>query len=109
MALLTSDVVGQIVAAVRPHVAKHWKDAKRYAELEAAKLAQTLELVVELKLAGKIDEQQARALIEMQKHSMQAVLLALEGIGLVAAQNAVNAALKVVKDLVNGAIKFPLL
>jgi len=40
---------------------------------------------------------------------MQAVLLAVEGIGLIAAQNVINAALGAVKEAVNKAIGFALL
>ena len=40
---------------------------------------------------------------------MQTVLLTIEGLGIVAVQNAINAALSVVKDTVNTAIGFTLL
>ena len=109
MAIPAQELIGAIVGAMKPILKKHWKQAEVFARSEAAKLAQTLELIVELKAAGRIDEQQAKALVEMQKHSMQAVLLAIEGIGLIAAQNAINAAVDAIRDLVNPAIGIPLL
>ncbi|MGA3244400.1 MAG: hypothetical protein ABSE41_07285 [Bacteroidota bacterium] len=101
--------VSILIGAMKPILDKYWGDVKDYAESEAAKMAKTLETVVQLRVAGKIDDQQAQALVEMQKNAMQAVLLAIQGIGLIAAQKAINAALAAVKDIVNKAIGFPLL
>lgn len=109
MALDPKDLVGAIVSAVKPVLNKYWGEVRDYAEAEAEKMAKTLATITALRTANKIDDQQAQALLEMQKHSMQAVLLAVEGIGLIAAQNAVNAALGAVKDTVNRAIGFVLL
>jgi hypothetical protein len=109
MALEARDLAGPILEAIKPVLKKHWEVVKDYAETEAEKMAKTLATITALRLAGKIDEQQAQALLELQKHSMQAVFLAIEGIGLIAAQNAINAALGAVKGMVNGAIGFGLL
>jgi hypothetical protein len=109
MTISVHDLVGPILAAVKPILAKHWEDVSAYAEGEATKMAQTLATIASLKAAGKIDEKQAAVLIDMQKHAMQAVLCAVEGIGLIAAQNAINAALDAVAGIVNKGIGFALL
>ena len=109
MALKLDELVGAIVGAMRPVLKKHWKDAKDYAEAESRKMAQTLETIAKLRAAGKINQEQAEALLEMQKAAMRAVLLTVEGIGLIAAQNAINAGLGAVRDIVNGAVGFVLL
>jgi hypothetical protein len=109
MALDANALVGAIIGAVKPVLNKYWGEVRDYAETEAAKMAATLANITALRVADKIDDQEAEALLEMQKHSMQAVFLAVEGIGLLAAQNAVNAALGAVKDTVNKAIGFALL
>jgi hypothetical protein len=109
MALDIEALIGPMLSAIKPVLNKYWSDVKDYAETEAEKMAKTLATITELHVAGKIDEQQAQALLDMQKHSMQAVVLAIEGIGVVAAQNSINAALGAVKDVVNKAIGFPLL
>lgn len=109
MALDAKDLLGPILSAIKPVLNKYWGDVKDYAQAEAEKMAKTLATITELRIANKIDDQQAQALLDMQKHSMQAVLLAVEGIGLIAAQNAINAALAAVKDVVNKAIGFALL
>ncbi len=109
MALDPKDLLGPILKAIKPILSKYWSDVKDYAETEAEKMATTLANITELRVTGKINDQQAGALVDMQKHSMQAVLLAVEGIGLIAAQSAINAALAAVKTVVNKAIGFALL
>ena len=109
MALDPNDLAAPILEAIEPVLSKYWGDVKEYAETEAQKMATTLASITKLRRADRINNQQAQALLEMQKHAMQAVLLAVEGIGLVAAQNAVNAGLAAVKDTVNRAMGFVLL
>lgn len=109
MALNIQDVADALFAAVKPVLAKSWDQVQEFAKTESAKLAQTLASIERLKLSGQIDEGQSQALLDMQKQAMQAVLLTVEGIGLVTAQNAINAALGAVKDLVNGALGFSLI
>jgi hypothetical protein len=98
-----------ILVAVRSMLGKHWDYVQLHAEGEAAKMAQALETVSRLRLGGMINDDQAIGFIDMQRHAMQSVLLAVEGIGLTAAQNAVNAALGAVKDVINKGLPFPLL
>lgn len=109
MALNAQDLVGPMLNAIKPVLQKYWGDVRDYAETETDKMAATLANIARLKAAGAINEHQAQALLEMQRQAMQAVLLAVEGIGLIAAQNAINAALGAVKDVVNGSIGFALL
>jgi hypothetical protein len=109
MALDTKDLVGPILNAIKPIVGKEWGVVEDYAKTEGDKMAQTLAKIAELYAAKKINEQQAQALLDMQKQSMQAVLLTIEGIGLITAQNSINAALGAVKGVVNKAIGFSLL
>lgn len=109
MALKLDELARAIAGAMRPVLKKHWKDAKDYADAESRKMAQTLETIAKLRAADKINDEQAKALLEMQKSAMRAVLLTVEGIGLVAAQKAINAALAAVRDTVNGAAGFALL
>jgi hypothetical protein len=47
--------------------------------------------------------------MEMQKNAARMVLLAIEGLGILAVEAAINAALAVVKEAVNGALDFALL
>ena len=47
--------------------------------------------------------------MEIQKNASRTVLLTIEGLGLLAVEAAINAALNVVKDAVNTGIGFTLL
>lgn len=109
MALNIETLVGAILGAVKAVLKKHWKEAKHYAEAESRKLATTLENIAALLAEGKIKEEQAKLLVEMQAHSMRAVFLTVEGIGVIVAQKAINAAIDAVHDTVNGAVGIDLL
>lgn len=109
MALNLEALASAILGAVKPVLKKHWKDAKNYAETESRKMAQTLENIARLLADGKITREQAEILVEMQTNSMRAVFLTVEGIGVIAAQKAINAAVDAVRDTVNGAVGFKLL
>lgn len=109
MALDLEVLAGAILGAVRPALKKHWKDAKNYAETESRKLAVTLDNIADLLADRKIAREQAKILVEMQTNAMRAVFLTVEGIGVIAAQKAINAAVDAVRDTVNGAVGFALL
>jgi len=109
MALEAKDLIGPITNAVKPVLGKYWSDVREYAVSEGEKMAKTLATITALHVSKKINDQQAQVLLDMQKHSMQVVLLANEGIGAAAAQSAINAGLGAVKDVVNKAIGFALL
>ena len=76
---------------------------------ESKKLAESLVMIERLKLAGKITEEQAKLHFEIQKNASRTVLLALEGLGLIAVEQAINSAIAVLRDSVNTALGFSLL
>jgi hypothetical protein len=81
---------------------------KDFAQSESQKLAQTLVMIETLKLTGKIDETEARLHLEIQKNATRTVFLTLKGLGILAAEQAINAALNVVRSTVNTAVGFAL-
>jgi hypothetical protein len=103
------ELISPIAAAVKPVLTKWGGDAKDYVDGESVKMATTLANIAKLRASGQIDNDQAAALLDMQKHAMQTVFLTVEGIGLIAAQQAVEAGLQAVKDIVNKGIGFALL
>jgi hypothetical protein len=109
MALNIGQLVDAVVTAVKPILGKAWDDVESYVKTEAAKLALTLAHIEELNATGKISPAEATALVNMQKNAMQAVLLTAEGIGLVAAQSAINAAIGAIRTVVNKALGWTLL
>lgn len=86
-----------------------WKEIKPFAEQQLKSFAENIKLIAVLKAKGKITEEQARLHLTIQKESARTVLLAMEGIGIVTAENAINAALKVVQTTVNNSIGWALL
>ena len=66
-------------------------------------------MIIESRAANEISKAEAKILLNQQKVATSAVLTAAEGMSAVAVQAALNAALKVAKDLVNSKIGFPLL
>ena len=109
MALRASTLVKEMLAAAKGEVAERWPDVKVYAEAEAKKLAQTLVMIEKLKVSGRISKKQAELLLDMQKQTSRVVLLTIEGLSLLAAEAAVNAAMKAIRDAVNDAIGWRLI
>jgi hypothetical protein len=58
----------------------------------------------ELKQNGKITEQEAAYLMDLQRNASRTVLLTIEGLGILAVEEAINAALAVVRDTINAAL-----
>ncbi|MBI4500553.1 MAG: hypothetical protein HY700_05270 [Gemmatimonadetes bacterium] len=99
----------QMLAASKAVLKKKWPAAKDYAESELQKLAETLRLIEKLTSSGKINEAEARLQLQIQRNAARTVLLTLEGLGMLAAEEAINAALNVVKAPVNAALGFTLI
>lgn len=91
-----------------PLIAK-WPEIRIYGEAEMKKLAQTLVMIEQLKISGEITAEQARLHLQIQKNAVRAVMLTIEGLGLLALEAAINAALAVVKSTVNTALGFVLI
>jgi hypothetical protein len=109
MALSASQLGKDILAALKGTLTDKWPEIREYGESEAKKLAQALVMIEALKVSGKINEEQARLHLEIQKNASRTVLLTIEGLGVLAVEAALNAALNVVKDAVNTALGFVLL
>jgi soluble cytochrome b562 len=109
MAIDISKLAEDMLNAAKGPLTKQWPEIKDYAEMEMKKIAESIAAIEKMKLAGKITEEKASLQIDIQKNATRTVLLAVEGIGLVSAEQAINAALNVVRDTVNKAIGWALL
>jgi hypothetical protein len=103
------DVGRDMINAAKGVLINNWAEVKPYAENEFKNLARNLELIIDLKVKGKIDEEQSKLYLNIYKSSVQIVLLSIQGMGLLMVENAINAALSVVGGVVNTVIGFPLL
>ncbi|AXC14382.1 hypothetical protein ACPOL_5128 [Acidisarcina polymorpha] len=109
MALDVATLASQMLGAALPILENDAGDAESFAKTEFLKIAQTLAgLEAQLK-AGQINQQQAAILFDIQKNASRNVLLTLKGLALLAVEAAINAALGVVKTIVNTALGFALL
>jgi hypothetical protein len=109
MALNVSSLAKAMVEAAKGKLKEQWPEVKEFARAEAKKTAETLAMIERLTLAGQINLRQAKALLSMQKNSALAVLLTVEGLGLLTVESAINAALASVRDTVNTALGFVLI
>jgi hypothetical protein len=80
-----------------------------YAQGECAKIAQTFATIEAELQADQITKDQAAILLDMQKSATRSVLLSAEGLGALAVEQAINAALGVVRSGVNAALGFALI
>lgn len=103
------DVLAKMLSSAEGVFDDNWPQIKDFAEIEFEKLAKTLEQIAKLKLSDQVTEGEASVLLEMQKNTARAVMLTLEGMGLLMVEQAINAALANVKDAVNGAVGFALI
>ena len=88
---------------------KQWTAAKDYAESEFKKIAEAIAFIEAQKLAGAMTADHAKLHLQIQRNAARTVLLTLEGLGILAAEEAINAALLAVKTTVNKAIGFALI
>jgi hypothetical protein len=100
----TSKLLTEMLGAAKGVLKKKWPSAKSYAENEFRKLLEEAVHIGELKAQGKITEDEAFYLMNLQRNSARMVMLTLEGLGIIAVEEAINAALAVVRDTINSAL-----
>jgi hypothetical protein len=102
-------LIQDMSVAVAGKLANNWNEVQPFAEKEVKSFAETIKLIENLKEEGKITEEQAKLYIDMSKSSMRTVLLTNEGLGLLATEAAINAAIDVIRSTVNTAIGLTIL
>ena len=100
----------QDMGSAAAHAAgQQWPGIRDAAKDELQKLV-TIGVQIEVKRkTGVITEDEAKDLVDMQKNASIAVLAGLEGMGLLAAEAVINAALGVLSAAVNAATGFAIL
>jgi hypothetical protein len=102
------NIVAKISAAVKVALGDKWEEAKDFAESESQKFGANIAEIALWEKTGKITREQGKVLMRMHQRSMKMVLTALEGISLVLAEKAINAAIDAIRDIVNGLIGWDL-
>lgn len=103
MSLKVSDLLPSMVSAAKDSLLEDWPKVQDFAKPELKKLAQSLVDISKLVVNGNVNKQQAKAILQIHKNTTLMVLLTIEGLGIIAVENAINAAIKAVGDLVNTA------
>lgn len=104
-----SKIAGDMLGAALPELTAGGTAAKNYAEIEFEKIAMQIKFIGEMFAEGSLNNDEAKALFQMQVNSTKILMLTLEGLSLIVVEKAINAALGVVRDTVNTVLKFPLI
>ena len=106
MSLDISEVGGKIIEAASSSLGASWKEAKGVAEPQLRDLARIAENFGRQTAAGEITKEEAKALFSIHVNTTRMVLLTIEGLGILAAEAAINAVLNVLRDTANTALGF---
>ena len=98
-----------MLSAAKVVLDKHWKEARPFAEQQFKSFNDNIQMIADMKLRGEITEEKARLHLNIQKNSMQIVLLTIEGLGILAVEAAINAAIDIIKGTVNTALGWTIL
>lgn len=109
MSIDVEGIAGQMIGAVRDVVDDRWPTIQNLAADELRDLAQILARIEARKRTGIIGEAEATALFKVHKNATRVVLAGLQGMTLVLAEEAINAALNVIKTAINDAVGFVLI
>ncbi len=109
VSLKLRDILAPMVAAAKASLSADWANVRDYAKPEFKQLAQTLVDITKLAAHQKISAAEAKSVLNIHKNTALMVMLTVEGLGVIAGENAINAALKAVRDTVNKALPFKLL
>jgi len=107
---LDVDVIAKdMIAAAKGVVDQKWPATREYFESESKMYAQRLASVAKMYADGIISEKRAKEHIALQNEAWETTLLAVNGLSQILIEQALNAAIKVIRDAVNKAIGFALL
>lgn len=93
-------VVSDCLEAARVELGRSWKKFKPFAEHEIRQFAENAEFLARLRHDQVIDNDELKARLEIQRLALRNVMLTIKGVGLVTAQNTVNAILGIVHKAV---------
>ena len=102
-------IIEDMLGIAKKDLGDYWDKSKPLAEQQFKIFAENIKIIGEMKVKGEITEEQARLQMNIQKNSIQIVLLSLEGLGILAVERTINDAIKIVRDIVNTAIGWNIL
>ena|ERR1700712_1644020 len=108
MPLDIQEILTDSLKAGKEIAGKAWKDVKPFAEHESRQFAEDVEFLLQLKANGTIDDEELKARLSFLKSGFTNVFLAIKGIGILQAQNLVNAIIGIVSKSVLSAFNISL-
>lgn len=102
-------LVASMLQAAQGVLAQKWPEAKDYVESEFKKIGEAIAFIEAQRALNRMSNEKARLQLEMQKNTTKVMLLTGKGLGTLAVEDAINAALDVIKSTVNTALGFVLL
>ncbi len=99
----SEQVLQDMLTAAQAAAGKEWSKLKSYAESEFEILARVAARIEARKLAGTISEVNARFLMGQYENTVQTVLFTVEGLAKLLVEQALNAAIGVLRTAVNNA------
>ena len=109
MALDLTELATNMASAAKEVLTESWDEIQPLAEANIFLLAEGITNIEEKILLGDISEEKAKKLLRMKKNTLEIALLTIEGLSFIAVEQAINAALNIVKDAVNSALNFTLI
>ena len=97
-------IAKDMLAAMKNAVGSNIEDVRELAEDELEDFAKRSVILTEKVVEGKLNEEQARAILRIRQNAVETVLLSIGGISVIAAQDAVNSGIDVLRDAINSAI-----
>ncbi len=102
-------LLGNMLNAAKTSLNSKWPGVAGVATTTFKSLAQHLADIEIMRKNDTITNEKAGLMVDMQKNAIRVALLTEEGLGLLAAEAAINAALNAIRDSVNTAIGFVLI
>lgn len=109
MGLDTKQIGKDMIAAAAAVFKQQWPEIREYAERELQDFSRTLGRISTRVATGKMTEENAKTMIRAQILSMEIVLLAVQGMGILTVEAAINAAIDIARSAVNTAAGIALL
>ena len=109
MALDVGQIGQQMLDAALPILSQGGAKVGDYAATEFKKIADRIKVIAEKVIIGEIHAEDAPMLLQVQTDVATGVLMTASGLGEIVVQNAINAALDIVKGTVNTALGFGLI
>lgn len=109
MSIDVTAVADSMIDAARAEVADRWPQLQVFAETEFRRLAQSYADIAAQLAEGQLDEVRARQHAIVHQLTARQILKTVEGLGILTAEQALQAGVRAASKVVNGVVKFALL